>query len=549
MKGPYSDLWVSLGVLGAGGLLYLIGRRLLPVAQAASKALDAPQWDPVATKPSNVEVHKAARPVVVEALTRLLGRAPTLAEIQYGQAIGWHEGRYGRGWKGAMVGSNNWGAVQCAKNSTADCTPYEDSYADGTKYEVSFRRYATPTEGAQDMLRHVFIRRPNTARALSDGDATVFRASYAMRRERYYEGHCPQAKKRFGAQAVRASLGSPDRDDATRACAEEATRVHAKLSASVIATIAGACGDPGALRLGSWEDADTWYRKTFLGSSPPAPAPASAPSPKATTTPDSSTTATTPATSSTPATPTSSTPSPATPASSTTPATTPKLTPGLAGGRLLEAVKSGAIDAPTWIEVPWTAAGVVVRVSADALRAPVDGKLLRLPVTWRETLEIAARLHGVPLTAELSDAIWAAAGVKIDPRPLGEWGTPEQQKQSSKMQPTVEWAQKFSASIDNQIGTRAGELAADVGKDWIFSPRLALRPQLGVTYGWRYKTGKPIQGLGPDDKIPAHNDAHYDYSQTLRLVQRNAVDGTDLLTVYEKRGLPRKVLELFGGAT
>lgn len=532
MKGPYHDLLVSLGILGAGGAILLLGRTAFARAQSEGQGPLLNKWDAPATNPSNPDVHRWARPIVTEALNQLLGRAPSLAEIQYGQAIGWHEGRYGRGWKGAMVGSNNWGAVQCAKGSSADCIPYQDSYADGTKYDVSFRRYATPVDGAKDMLRHVFIKRPRTGQALASEDATVFRASYGMRRERYYEGFCPGAVKGFGASRVRPSLAHPDRDEATRACAQEAIRTHAKITKNIIQNIAGACGDPGALPIGTWEDADAWYRSTFPDAGPSA-APSSSSSSAASPAPA-------PASSSAPA------PAPAPPTPVSAPTT--KVTSGLAGGRLVEAVKAGQIEAPVWIEVPWPAAGVVVQVSADALRAPVDGRSLRVPVTWRETLEIARRLECVPLTAELSDLIWQAAKVKLDPRPLGTWNTPDEQKESSRQQPSLEWCQRFTASLDNQIGTRAGELAADVGKDWIFSPRLLLRPQLGVTYGWRYSSGKPIQGQGPDDKIPAHNDSHYDYSQTLRLVQRTAVDGTDLLKVYEARGMPGGVLRLFAEA-
>lgn len=226
------------------------------------------------------------------------------------------------------------------------------------------------------------------------------------------------------------------------------------------------------------------------------------------------------------------------------------MTTGLAGGRLVEAVKAGTIDAPTWIEVSWPAAGVVLRVAADALRAPVGGKALRLPVTWRETLEIAHRLDGVPLTAEVSDLIWQAATVKLEPRSLGSWNTEAEKKASNAGLVTLEWSEKLNMSVDRQIGTRSGELAADTGKDWIFSPRLLVKPRMAVTYGWRYPSGKKmIQAPGPDDKVPAHDDAHYDYSQTMRLVQRRAVDGTDLLTVYEKRGMPAAVLQLFSGAS
>jgi hypothetical protein len=223
-----------------------------------------------AASPTNTASHKAARPIVREALIKLLGREPTPAELQYGPAIGWLETNYGRGWKGPMVGSNNWGAVQCAKGSTLPCISYEDSRADGTKYTVSFRKYDSPVDGAADMLRHVFKLRPITAGALTSSRPTVFRASYAMRREKYYEGFCPKATKQFGSAAVRASLANPDKDDATRACAREATTAHAERADSIIAQIAGSLGEFMDMPLGTYEDAAGYYRSVRPTVSGPA---------------------------------------------------------------------------------------------------------------------------------------------------------------------------------------------------------------------------------------------------------------------------------------
>jgi hypothetical protein len=261
---PYYTSALVVGGVAAAAALVLLARR------GAVKAR------PGAANPTNAASHRAARPIVAAALKGLLGREPTLAELQYGQAIAWLETNYGRGWKGAMVGSNNWGAVQCAKGSTQPCISYEDSYADGTKYTVSFRSYASAEEGAADMLRHVFKLRPITAGVLHSGDGTTVRASYAMRRERYYEGFCPKATKQYGAAAVRPSLATPDKSDATKACAREAIESHGGRADDIISQIAGSLGEPMAMPAGTYDDADAWYRGragTVAGEAPPAPHP------------------------------------------------------------------------------------------------------------------------------------------------------------------------------------------------------------------------------------------------------------------------------------
>jgi hypothetical protein len=140
------------------------------------------------------------------------------------------------------------------------CIEYEDSHPDGTKYAVSFRAYASPEEGAADLARHTFGLRPGVVRGLSGGGASAFRASLAMRRERYYGGFCPQATKTYGAQTARASFGSPDRDAGTAACEREAVDAHARRADGIVAEVAQSVGDVQRLPLGTFEDAIAWWK-------------------------------------------------------------------------------------------------------------------------------------------------------------------------------------------------------------------------------------------------------------------------------------------------
>ena len=234
------------------------GGGALPLVHTALGDIDL---GPIDT--SRAAIHKAARPIVEVAVQRVLGRPGTPAELQYVQAVSYLETNYGKGWNGAMVGSNNWGAVQCPGNAQSgpDCIPYQDSQSSGAKYNVSFRRYATPEDGATDVAKRILKSQPLTASALSSPEGTVSMASYAMRREHYYGGFCPKALAQFGAAAADASFAHPDRDEGTSACAKEAVILHITVAGKLVKAIAAAVGEE-PMRIGNFDDADDWYKST-----------------------------------------------------------------------------------------------------------------------------------------------------------------------------------------------------------------------------------------------------------------------------------------------
>ena len=220
---------------------------------------------------------------------------------------------------------------------------------------------------------------------------------------------------------------------------------------------------------------------------------------------------------------------------------------GSTSSMLLEAVRSGSHEQPTWVEVPWR--GLRVRVGAHCLRAPVklgtgETRLLRLGVSWKNTLEICRLLGWTPPSADLVDAIHAAAELKLEPKTFPAQGMT-----------TLDTNIKHNAAVDKQIPADQWEKLADPeGKNWIWSPRLRVPPNDAVTYGW-HCTGKPCgngkplwQTLGPDTKTGQHDKNHYDYSQTLRPIDRSAIaaDGSrvDVLDELEKAGLPASVTAL-----
>lgn len=216
----------------------------------------------VSMTPFRKQAHIAARPIMVQAFKDEMGRAGTIPEIQYAQSIAQLESSYGKGWEGDMKGCHNWGAVQCPQGSSVGpgCVMYTDSHSSGRRYDQTFRCYGSDLEGARDVINHVFKKRKETAAILADPKGTIFRTSYAMRREGYYGGFCPKSTARYGAAASDASFGHPDRDDGTRACAQEAITLHAQRVRGLICEIAQANGDASVFPLGTYADADKWYR-------------------------------------------------------------------------------------------------------------------------------------------------------------------------------------------------------------------------------------------------------------------------------------------------
>lgn len=228
-------------------------------------------------------------------------------------------------------------------------------------------------------------------------------------------------------------------------------------------------------------------------------------------------------------------------------------------GLLRKAVELGEFERPVWKEVKL--GDLTVSVGAHALRANVGGRLLRLPVSYQDVIVICNELGWIPPTADLSDAIWESATVKIGPIPMGDRSTPAASAIADRKMTTLEYVLGMNTRMDGKIPQeRWGELAGSEGKDWILSKRNLLPSRGGgpgskgvANYGWhQLPRGEVIQGLGADASPPWHDDHHYDYSQTLRPIQRMAkrADGTevDLLDVIEAQGMPAAVLAPFRSA-
>lgn len=202
------------------------------------------------------------------------------------------------------------------------------------------------------------------------------------------------------------------------------------------------------------------------------------------------------------------------------------------GGLLLAAVLAGEHTAPTWVDVELPG-GLVVCVATDALRAPIAEAAdpIRLPASYAETIAICRALGCLPPTAAISDAVWSSAPIHVAPRGLVVTAN------DAAQMATVEWSLRHNAAIDHWLGGPLDDvLVADVGKDWILDNGIAVRG--AVNYGWRADAHHLLQPLGH-----GHNAAHWDYSQVLRLVRREArLDGSavDLLDELVQRGLAER---------
>ena len=252
--------------------------------EAAGWTGDSTEGTPTSGKDKNK--HIWARQIMLEAFREKMGREPTIEEIQYLQAVAFGETGYGAwGGKPEMAGSNNWGAEHCSMAQQKDptlqsglnalgsiagffgtvnignnCIPSSDSSSNGKGFNVSFKKFNTPKDGAASMIGRIMKGSPNAAAAVSGG-FPIMHMSYGMRRDSYYGGFCRDATKKYGAQVgTAANIKDPDRNEGFQACAEEATIGHAKDIKRFINDIAFANGDPSALSLGSFADADAWYR-------------------------------------------------------------------------------------------------------------------------------------------------------------------------------------------------------------------------------------------------------------------------------------------------
>ncbi len=153
---------------------------------------------------------------------------------------------------------------------------------------------------------------------------------------------------------------------------------------------------------------------------------------------------------------------------------------------------------------------LVYHVMPDYLAIGSDDDFVRMPMTPMSAQRIADEWGFTLPTGRMVDQIYAAADVKLAPRPL------------TRRREAVETFAEHQRLIEQQRAARPlGLLVAGTKKDVVLTGRLAERERRVAIYGWHRLTGQPIQPL-----TTVHVDTYVDYSHGIRLVRREmTLDG------------------------
>ncbi len=155
------------------------------------------------------------RQALSEAWNQVFGDFPTLAEIQLVQAVARGESNYGQApFRNLQTGEsavlNNWGAIQSGR---VPCGPdgFEatDHHADGTPYQVCFRRYPSAAAGAAHFLKVLLVDRPSVREAIATG--SVDATAEHMHATHYFELAAEKYADAIwnNANAIARNLGEP----------------------------------------------------------------------------------------------------------------------------------------------------------------------------------------------------------------------------------------------------------------------------------------------------------------------------------------------------
>lgn len=149
----------------------------------------------------------------------------------------------------------------------------------------------------------------------------------------------------------------------------------------------------------------------------------------------------------------------------------------------------------------------IIFVTPDVLAVGSDDDFFRAPMTPHTATTIADQFAATLLMTKVSDDLFAAAEVRLDPKPL------------TNDRDAVATFWQHHLIIERQLlGKPRGQLVVGHKKDVVLSNRLKEKPHRVAIYGWHYPSGKPIQPL-----YVGHTDWHVDYSHGIRLMSRQVV--------------------------
>jgi hypothetical protein len=150
---------------------------------------------------------------------------------------------------------------------------------------------------------------------------------------------------------------------------------------------------------------------------------------------------------------------------------------------------------------------LAVEVMPDYLAVGSDADFVRIPLTPAAAQRIATAFGCLLPTRRLVDELYAAAEVKLEPRPL---------TQEREAVPT--FVQHNGIIEEQRAGRPLGLLVAGIKKDVVLTNRLRDPPGRVAIYGWHRLDGSPIQPL-----TTVHRQTYVDYSHGIRLVRRPAI--------------------------
>ena len=152
-------------------------------------------------------------------------------------------------------------------------------------------------------------------------------------------------------------------------------------------------------------------------------------------------------------------------------------------------------------------------VMPDYLAVGSDRDFVRIPMAPFTAQAFCDAFGFVLPTRKMVNDVWAAATVRVEPRPL------------TKAREASETFLQHHNIIEEQLrGAARGALVAGIKKDVVVANQLRERPNRVAIYGWHYLTGQPIQPL-----YSGHVDWYTDYSHGIRPARRAMrVDGASI---------------------
>ena len=149
-------------------------------------------------------------------------------------------------------------------------------------------------------------------------------------------------------------------------------------------------------------------------------------------------------------------------------------------------------------------------VMPDYLAIGTNDDFFRIPMIPVTAQKIAKAAGASLITTKISDDVFQAAEIKLDPRPL-----------TKDRDAAATFYQHHQIVEEQRRGKPLGALIAGIKKDVVLTNRLMEKPNRVAIYGWHYPHGKLIQPL-----YVGHVDWYVDYSHGIRLMsQRIIVDG------------------------